>query len=588
MISIFKCYCICKNLIIIELSCIVIGVSRMYEDFLVRAETKCNDYLLKTEELFVTNKSLLFANFYWHLYHVCTQIRAWQGDSVVSSVSYLEYVMLYSNFINRHYVADVFIFDDRRYLDTGQKFVGSYDISALFIYFDMLWNDLLKLKKLYVGKVTSRDVAAFMMASLPDFYSYLSIVARYSIAGFVEEKLFKDILKNNRFMVNIGDYMASTVNVHIEEKVKDAEKLIECFNDKEANKYACCDYSGLCFSECNFSDGDFRNANFSGADFSCASLRDSTLDRAIFRNANMDYCNLDNCSILESDFSYTSLKNASFVNVEARAGLVDKEEWHFAGYLSVNFRNSDLSGADFTNADLTGADFSGAILIDTLFTDTVLDNAVFSDRSAPLSALQKKSVIIQETVNFADFDKLRKSSLEIPNTDKKITISAESSTSQPRHSPYYVLEQLDNTPSIPPPKTTEVQRITGIKEINACDYFSRYGLISAKLKKLFEMYMPGYHFELAAYIDTLKPDVTALWIFKPKTYFNFQATYRNDGNISHITTPNVDTPRIFAIKSPKGVRSIIVHIAVAESILRRNIFGLKLTRLLECEQSYHV
>jgi hypothetical protein len=90
--------------------------------------------------------------------------------------------------------------------------------------------------------------------------------------------------------------------------------------------------------------------------------------------------------------------------------------------------------------------------------------------------------------------------------------------------------------------------------------------------------MPGYHFELAAYLDSVKPDFTALWIFNPPVRSDFEVTYRTDGHVSQIT-PTDDMPHIFMVKSPKGIRSIIIHLAVAESMLRRNIYGLKLTRL---------
>ena len=90
--------------------------------------------------------------------------------------------------------------------------------------------------------------------------------------------------------------------------------------------------------------------------------------------------------------------------------------------------------------------------------------------------------------------------------------------------------------------------------------------------------MPGYAFEFAAYLDSEKQDVTVLWIFNPPVLDDLESTYKPDGHVSGITSI-VDTPPIFMVKSPKGACSIIIHLAVAESMLRRNILGLKLTRL---------
>jgi uncharacterized protein YjbI with pentapeptide repeats len=414
-----------------------------------------------------------------------------------------------------------------------------------------------------------------MMKILPHFYSYLASIARSAIADCAYCTQFTNIIKSEKFIVNVGDYMALTENVYIENKTKNIGELVKWFRENLAGEYTFGDYSGLDFSECNLQGLDFRYANFRKSIFKQASLLNSSFERASFRNASMEDCVLDNCSIHEADFSNAMLKNSSFINAKAKAGLIDDEEWQFVGFLPVSFRDSDLTGADFTNADLTGADFSGAILTDTVFTDAILDDAVFSNCVDQLSNEQQRRTIIQRNCS-------------IPNANKGNIAAAGSfdaeirQMSQPRYTSYFVMEQLDNVPNIPSPKITEVQKISNLMNIDGIDYFSRYCLISDSLKKLIEIYLPGYGFELAAYLDSAKPIVTALWIFNPQVCSDFEAVYRTDGHVSHLTLTGVDTPRIFIVKSPKGIRSIIIHLAVAESMLRRNICGLKLTRILEC------
>jgi hypothetical protein len=55
--------------------------------------------------------------------------------------------------------------------------------------------------------------------------------------------------------------------------------------------------------------------------------------------------------------------------------------------------------------------------------------------------------------------------------------------------------------------------------------------------------------------------------------------FRNDGIVKRIFLGNDFPPVIFKVKSPRGVVSDIVHISVAESLLRRKYLGLKLTRI---------
>ena len=71
----------------------------MSKDFVKQFDKLCNEYLLKTEALFVAQKSNLFSAFAQHFHSKCTETIKLQKDSVVSALSRMEYTMLYSNFI---------------------------------------------------------------------------------------------------------------------------------------------------------------------------------------------------------------------------------------------------------------------------------------------------------------------------------------------------------------------------------------------------------------------------------------------------------------------------------------------------------
>ena len=73
------------------------------------------------------------------------------------------------------------------------------------------------------------------------------------------------------------------------------------------------------------------------------------------------------------------------------------------------------------------------------------------------------------------------------------------------------------------------------------------------------------------YYDKDKDEQTIYWRFKPPHYEDYQADYRNDGSVSHISLSVGDAPIVFTARSPKGIRSIVVRMAVAESALRRPI-----------------
>lgn len=151
---------------------------------------------------------------------------------------------------------------------------------------------------------------------------------------------------------------------------------------------------------------------------------------------------------------------------------------------------------------------------------------------------------------------------------------------------YFVMESINNEmPRQSQGGKPEVRQVPDLSDFYGIDYVARDGLISDRLKLLIELYMPGYDFKPVAFLDMNKPEQIIFWEFNPTLYNDCQADYRNNGLLSHISLNSDNAPPVFSMRSPKGLYSIIVHISVAESILRRNILGLKLTRLLECRKN---
>ena len=144
---------------------------------------------------------------------------------------------------------------------------------------------------------------------------------------------------------------------------------------------------------------------------------------------------------------------------------------------------------------------------------------------------------------------------------------------------HFVMEPVGNTLLPTPPKGTssDVVLSTDLSRFNEIDYDERSELISDELKLLMEMYLPRYDFKPVVYLDKEKDEQIVFWQFKPPVYEDFHAMFRSDGIVSSITFENTNAPIVFTVRSPKGKRSIVVRIAVAESALRRGILGVKFT-----------
>ena len=185
----------------------------MLTEFTNRADSMRGGYLLKTEELLTANKDAWTAAFAEHFISACTRIVKMQAEQSLSALSYLEYTMLYTNFIDRRYISEVWVYGQESYLDRNQRAVCEYDVSFLFVYFDELWGELTALQRQYSGRISAQDITAYMLRALPDFYSYLADIARLALAECIAGEPFISIAKNNIFMINTGDYMAGVQTV---------------------------------------------------------------------------------------------------------------------------------------------------------------------------------------------------------------------------------------------------------------------------------------------------------------------------------------------------------------------------------------
>ncbi|MCL2152242.1 MAG: hypothetical protein FWH57_04680 [Oscillospiraceae bacterium] len=148
---------------------------------------------------------------------------------------------------------------------------------------------------------------------------------------------------------------------------------------------------------------------------------------------------------------------------------------------------------------------------------------------------------------------------------------------------YFVMEPLEGVllPIASKGEDMEIIAASDLTRFSEVDYDVRSGLVSERLKLLMYRYMPKYDFKPVVYLDMPKQEQLAFWKFRPAYYGDYQADYRSDGIVSSILFPNNRAPFVFTARSPKGVRSMVVRLAVAESILRRCILGVKFTRVSE-------
>lgn len=133
------------------------------------------------------------------------------------------------------------------------------------------------------------------------------------------------------------------------------------------------------------------------------------------------------------------------------------------------------------------------------------------------------------------------------------------------------------------PEDPSVRTMENLTLLDQFDYLAAEHLLSDPLKQVVEQYLPEQLWRPCVFIHPQKKEQKTFWFLPSLPYQPKQVTFAPNGLPSSIFIEEQDfakkAPGILRIRSPKGTVSIIVHLSVAESILRRGICGLKLVRL---------
>lgn len=155
---------------------------------------------------------------------------------------------------------------------------------------------------------------------------------------------------------------------------------------------------------------------------------------------------------------------------------------------------------------------------------------------------------------------------------------------------YFMIRQSGTItiPKAPPeesaaPEDPSVRAMIDLSLLDKFDYLAIEHLFSDPLKQVIEQYLPEQLWRPCVFIHPQKKEQKTFWFLPPLPYQPKQVTFASNGLPAAIAVEPQDfckkAPGIFRIRSPKGSVSIVVHLSIAESILRRGICGLELVKL---------
>ncbi len=128
-----------------------------------------------------------------------------------------------------------------------------------------------------------------------------------------------------------------------------------------------------------------------------------------------------------------------------------------------------------------------------------------------------------------------------------------------------------------------VRIMQNVSSLDQFDYISQEHLISDPLKQLLEQYLPEQFWRPCVFVDTQKQEMKTFWFLPDLPYVPKKVVTASNGIPAAVYVDAQDfakkAPAILLIHVSKGMSFLVVHLSVAESILRRGICGLEIIRL---------
>ena len=131
-------------------------------------------------------------------------------------------------------------------------------------------------------------------------------------------------------------------------------------------------------------------------------------------------------------------------------------------------------------------------------------------------------------------------------------------------------------------------RIThNLPSLDKFDYLAGEHLVSDNLKLLLEQYLPEQLWRPCVFVDTTAVDQRTFWFLPNLPYVPKRVVAASNGMPAAVYVNPEDfaqkAPAILNIRSAKGKSFLVVHLSVAESMLRRGICGVELVRLSDAD-----
>lgn len=326
---------------------------------------------------------------------ICTEVKKAQDKENKRYISFINYSILRTEILNGRCRCLISAYDSNYYLDANPVEVY-YDASWLFMHINSFYDKMLDISKKFVGKISRVDILKLKFDVLEIYKIYLIMALRNVFENIEDMDEFKEIKKNERFSIQVGEYIDFVESVFLlDETIKDdVDTKLKLEKETELgckNEY----FKNLDISNVRLNEKNLSNTRFIECEIQNSNISHNVMINTSFKNCNMQNVDFEESILWCSNFEGSDLSGSCFCNVNKKI-VMDKKMFDIPINKPINFKKANLRNCNMSNANLIYSNFIGAKLENTIFLGANLECTKIEKKyqdKLNLSGEQKASIL---------------------------------------------------------------------------------------------------------------------------------------------------------------------------------------------------
>lgn len=321
------------------------------------------------EKILVENEGALRLKFINEIEDLGSKVKEIQKKDKDYKIVVIQIELLRINVLNENYKIWIHGYNNKWYLDEDAIY-EELDLKFLFNPFIELKKELIKAKKVYIGKINNYDIEEIIFETVAQCYNNMSTKAREWLWNLDENQWINEGVFSDIYIVKWSEYRSDSETIFaMDKREKTRDQLLELKDvQKEKLPFVYSVWRKSSLQDVDLNEEAMLFINFKESNLKNIGFENSVLIMSQFKDTKIKKCNFKNSKLIGTSFENALLEKCNFDEADVKG---------------VNFKRAKLREATFKNSDLRGAVFIEATLENVVFEGANVEEAIFSEQQVP-------------------------------------------------------------------------------------------------------------------------------------------------------------------------------------------------------------